>query len=336
MQPAGNTPYDADTAWSREGLVRSQELLESLPAHFTTFLSLEVDEIARDAHFRFIKKHGVGSQTWRAIGKNTADAPVSPTVRVPSGNQPPDFWFGLQQKFRALADEEAKLAPQNTKDRWLRASVDYNPPSTRGQWHLSLGVNEYLRERFDVEGTRAGIALGAADPNESLMVWLDHLFAYLLETKSRLLLAASEQGGMIGRVIEASALYCARLEKLPLMRQGKAQPAPPDEKAAGDPVKDNARTQSDLAGANCESARREAVIKRFKALTNTTSCLSSTRLCTSRLATAQSIGGSTNAFSSLERVEERFLLSPSCRLKRRGRASSELDKSKFRFCRFLL
>jgi len=137
---------------------------------------------------------------------------------VVAGTQPPDVWRGLHETFRALAEEELRLAPHNTGDRWLRAYVDYKDRTIAcGQWHLSEGVNESFHERFEVEATRAGIALGSTVSGAAGAVWLHHVFSDLLEHKSKLLFAASKDGGIIVRACEASALYCARLEKQALV-----------------------------------------------------------------------------------------------------------------------
>jgi hypothetical protein len=256
MRPAGNTAYDAATCWSREALVKSQEILDGFAIHFTTFLELELDEVAREAHFQFIKRNGIGSQTWQAKEKASPVAPIS--TQSVGENQTPEVWHRLREKFRALADEEAKLAPTNVPQPWLRAFGDYKDETASGQWLLSAGVNEYLREHFEVEATRAGIALGSTVAGEPLTVWLHHLYSHLFENKSKLLFAASEQGGMIIKVIEASAIYCARLEKLALVQGGQGPPVIPV-----NPVKESEKMQTDVSAEDSrESALREAVIKK--------------------------------------------------------------------------
>ena len=71
-------------------------------------------------------------------------------------------------------------------------------------------MDEGFRARFEVLATRAG------RPGEVslLEVWLRALFENLLEHNSRALFAANKEGGgIITRQCEASATYCARLEK---------------------------------------------------------------------------------------------------------------------------
>jgi hypothetical protein len=117
-----------------------------------------------------------------------------------------------------LANEELRLAPHNTGDRWLRAYVDYKDRTIAcGLWHLSEGMNESFHERFEVEATRAAIALKSSVSGKAGNVWLHHVFQDLLEHQSKLLFAAANEGGIVLRVCEASAVYCARLEKQALV-----------------------------------------------------------------------------------------------------------------------
>jgi len=119
-------------------------------------------------------------------------------------------------------------------------------------------VNESFHERFEVEATRAGIALKSTMSCEAGKVWLHHVFLDLLEQKSKLLFAASNDGGTVVRVCEASALYCARLEKQALVEgigstvsavQGSVLGSFSTEVAADDPGK---------------GTQREAVIKKVQ------------------------------------------------------------------------
>jgi hypothetical protein len=217
MKPAGNTPYEQAREWEREGLVTSEELLEGLAEHVTVFLRIDLDEVARVAHVEFAKQDSTPLRVPRQEDRNRG-IPTRGTPPLVAGAQPPDVWRSLHEAFRALAEEELRLAPHNTGDRWLRAYVDYKDRTIAcGQWHLSEGVNERFHERFEVEATRAGIALGATVSGEAGDVWLHHVFSDLLGHKSKLLFAASKDGGIIVRACEASALYCARLEKKALV-----------------------------------------------------------------------------------------------------------------------
>ncbi len=218
MHPAGNTLFDEASAWTREEIVRSEELLEGRAERLATFLRIDLDKIAGSAHIQFAKPVPSRSEVrdgQRSIPVETLPAPVPPPV---AGMPVSDLWRAFHDKFRALAEEELRHAPHNDGDRWLRAHVDYKDRTIAcGQWHLSEGVNEGFHERFEVEATRAGIALKSTLSGEAGDVWLHHVFLDLLEHKSKLLFAASRDGMIVVRICEASALYCARLEKRALV-----------------------------------------------------------------------------------------------------------------------
>src|SRR5207248_1971572 len=172
----------------------------------------ELDKIVGAAHIEFAKRDGVKPPMPRQIESRRA-APLTP-IRPPVGaTLEPDLWGGLHENFRALAEEELSIAPHNTGDRWLRAYVDYKGRSSEcGEWHISSGISESFRERFEVEATRAGIAVNSTFAGEPGNVWLHHVFLDLLPRNSKLLFCASKEGGIIVRACEASAIYCARLE----------------------------------------------------------------------------------------------------------------------------
>jgi hypothetical protein len=227
MQPAGNTPFDPASAWKREDIVRSEELLEGRAERLATFLRIDLKQVAGAAHVQFAKQtpsRPEAHEEERAARIETSPTQVASSV---AGTPVSDMWRGFHDKFRALAEEELRLAPHNTGDRWLRAYVDYKDRTIAcGQWHLSEGVNESFREGFEVEATRAGIALRSTVSGEAGDVWLHHVFLDLLEHKSKLLFAASKDGGIVVRVCEASALYSARLEKQALVKgRESAMPA---------------------------------------------------------------------------------------------------------------
>jgi hypothetical protein len=221
MQPAGNTRYDHASAWEREDLVKSEELVEGRAERTTIFLRLDLDELARVAHVEFAKRTVAQPQVSRSV-ESVSYSTQPPKLAPIEGTLAPDLWRSLHDRFKALADEELTLAPQNSGDRWLRAYVVYKDGTDAcGQWDLSASIYENFRERFEVEATRAGIALGSHLTGEPLTLWLHHVFSDLLRHKSKLLFSANEEGGVILRVCEASALYCARLEKQALIESRK-------------------------------------------------------------------------------------------------------------------
>ena len=125
------------------------------------------------------------------------------------------LWQSFRLGFDALVEKELASSTRNTRDRWLRAYVDYRDKSHKhGQWQLGGNLDEGLRERFDLLATKAGAALGSAPSAEPRDLWLHYVFLDRLEQGSNLLFAAQkDDGGIVVRVCEASAIYCARLEK---------------------------------------------------------------------------------------------------------------------------
>lgn len=126
----------------------------------------------------------------------------------------------LRSHFKALAEEELILDPGNRRDLWIRAYADCKyRESHLGTWHISSGPTQDFRASFETLATRAGVALGAQRKANPLEFWLNSLFRDLLKHGSDQLFAAKEnEGGIILRVCEASATYCARLEKEALER----------------------------------------------------------------------------------------------------------------------
>lgn len=125
-------------------------------------------------------------------------------------------WRGLHIQFERLGREELTFVRSKSDDRFLHAFADYRTAENPeyGNWTLSEGPNEAFRARFETLATRAGVALGLSQRKQALDCWLHHVFMNLLERKSKLLLAAAkDEGGVILRACEASAIYCSRLEK---------------------------------------------------------------------------------------------------------------------------
>jgi hypothetical protein len=78
---------------------------------------------------------------------------------------------------------------------------------------LGGGPDENFRARFDALATRAALEIGPPQSIEALDFWLHCLFLDLRENNSRKLFAASDDGGIILHVCDASATFCSRLEK---------------------------------------------------------------------------------------------------------------------------
>lgn len=257
MQPAGNTCYDQASAWARENLISSEEFLEGRAERTTVFVRIDLSEVARAAEVEFAKRGAAKRQIWgtREGDKQTHVAPEASSLQ---GVLAPDFWRSIQDRFKVLAELEVTLAPPNSGYRWLRAYVDYNDKTKAcGDWKLSQSIHENFRERFEVEATRAGIALGSDLTGDPLALWLHHVFFDLLKHNSKLLFAATEEGGVVVRVCEASALYCARLEKQALI-EGRNRPV------ATDDEKSNFRSAPTPPASPQKGTLLEAVIRKVQ------------------------------------------------------------------------
>lgn len=86
----------------------------------------ESPDDARAAYIEFAKQRSAAPRQ----EDSDRGIPTRSTPPVVAGTQPPDVWRNLHEIFRALAEEELRLAPHNTGDRWLRAYVDYKETYT--------------------------------------------------------------------------------------------------------------------------------------------------------------------------------------------------------------
>jgi hypothetical protein len=261
MQPSGNTPYDEATAWTREDMAETEELLEGRAQNLVTFLLIELDRTAGSAHIEFAKGNGRSPQASVASSSKYNSGVISAPLRGTPGSEK---WHALRERFQQLGQEELDCAPNNANDRWLRAHGDYQPLDiTTGQWHLNEGLSEGFKERFELEATRAGISLESSLPGEPRDIWLHQVFMDLFENKSKLLMGANKTGGVIVRICEASAIYCARLEKRALT-DGKSSLA--STKVNGiDAIPDvagNGQRQQNSSFNDESQANREAAIKK--------------------------------------------------------------------------
>lgn len=154
-----------------------------------------------------IRKHDISDQ--RLLPANHVEIREMTSSKA-EGAQ---IWHRLHVEFKTLAEEELKIDPHNKTDRWLRAYVTRDEKAGEG-CHLSKGVGEGFKARFEVFANRAGIALGAQPTRTPpIEFWLRAVFEHLLLHKSRELFAADKKGGIILRACEASAICCARFEK---------------------------------------------------------------------------------------------------------------------------
>jgi hypothetical protein len=168
----------------------------------------------------------------RTLEHQHSDIEVRRTRKNGKTSAKPDIWHYFLDEFQALAREERE-ARAAQKDRLLRAYCSYekHPEVVHeygkpehgpfcllqvpecGLWMLSDGLNENFRARFDGLASRAGLELGCSKGVQPLDYWLHKLWLDLRMRRSSYLFAASDEGGVIRYVCEASATFAARLEQ---------------------------------------------------------------------------------------------------------------------------
>jgi hypothetical protein len=126
-------------------------------------------------------------------------------------------WSVLRVEFAALARQEYEIFGKVTETDLLHAYGDYEIGlSELGHWSLT-GSTESIRTDFLLYATRAAVVLGAPNSVDLADYWLHRLFNDLFENGSKHLSCAKEgERGMIMRLLDASAIYCARLERTAL------------------------------------------------------------------------------------------------------------------------
>jgi hypothetical protein len=164
-----------------------------------------------------------------SIRRSAAPSVLSEILRDTSM---PASWGSLYQAFTAMSQEERGVALGRNGNRLLTAFVDYRDPDLKiGDWSLNGGITETFKSRFVVLAMHAARAFRANHPEGHLLhIWLHNIYQDLLRTKSDLLFAATEEGGMITRVCEASALYCLRLQTKKLQEDPSPEDLPVTEK----------------------------------------------------------------------------------------------------------
>jgi hypothetical protein len=203
---------------------------------------------------REVRGHIVGKSLGRLAERLPRELPGPQPRRVSLPPSPPtsvggrgitmnqsDLWKQFGAGFEQLAREEERIERAAPKDRLLRAYCDYNEhpeiihekgkpgqgwfcllktPET-GLWMYSDGVSENFQERFRALAARAGVSLGSPNGTDMEDFWLHRLYLDLCENNSKLLLCdRSQRTNAIRRVCEASATFCARLERKALVTIG--------------------------------------------------------------------------------------------------------------------
>jgi len=244
----------------REGTIRSELESRRVDMHGTIltpachhlvrrFAQLK-SEVVNDYEIEAIKLEKREAREARPITnvplpENQTYPPRNSAIEHEGADRPPnpgaDLWRNLHGKFQALADEERRGGAAQ-KDRWLRAYCDYKKhreiwgekgkpgqgvfcllkaPET-GLWILGDGVSENFQARVRTLAARAGVTLGCPKDTDAEDFWFHWLYRDLLENNSDQLIAASKEGGVIGRVCVASATFCARLERKALHNPASA------------------------------------------------------------------------------------------------------------------
>jgi hypothetical protein len=111
MPPSGNTRYDLASAWTREGLARSFELLDALSSRLTTFVSFELEKKAGAAHVEFVKQTGV--KQWVSRQEERQEDLTTKKRRKPGRIPKPHQAFvvcaGMQWR-AAISDSHTKVS----------------------------------------------------------------------------------------------------------------------------------------------------------------------------------------------------------------------------------
>lgn len=120
-------------------------------------------------------------------------------------------WEALHDDFTAIATTEQRLAHGM---RFMYATGVYEGFGEFGRWELLNVPTEKLKADFELLATKGGIGLGVRDGALPWIYWLHNLFHYLKTNGSDLTpVGGIGVGGHIYSVSEASAMYCAYLQR---------------------------------------------------------------------------------------------------------------------------
>ncbi|HEV1287605.1 MAG TPA: hypothetical protein VNU44_19940 [Bryobacteraceae bacterium] len=118
----------------------------------------------------------------------------------------------MHHEFNELMEEENRIVQQRGLSDRCYAYVTGLESGTRDGWLESI-TTESLQVRFEGLATEAGIALGSPPGTLPLKYWLHRLFLDLRANNSPLIRIHNDTGGFIEHLFEASAIYCARLDR---------------------------------------------------------------------------------------------------------------------------
>jgi hypothetical protein len=121
-------------------------------------------------------------------------------------------WKRLQNEFRGLMEEEDRIVQQRVPQDCLYAYFTHRESGEFHCWPASI-TTDSLRVRFELLATEAGIALGSRTGTAPFTYCVHRLSVDLRANNSNLIRIFSDSGGLIDRLLEASANYCARLHR---------------------------------------------------------------------------------------------------------------------------
>ncbi len=110
-------------------------------------------------------------------------------------------------------EEEDRIVRQRELGDWFHGDVTYGESGEFGSWSFASSTTESLQARFELLATEAGIALSSPPGTLPHVYWLHRLFVDLRANKSPHIRIYTDDGGIIDRLFEASATYCARLNR---------------------------------------------------------------------------------------------------------------------------
>ncbi len=154
-------------------------------------------------------------------------------------------WNRFHNEFKVLMEEEDTIVRERGLRGWFHGSVIYEESREFGSWSFASITTESLQARFDVVAAEAGIALGSPPGAMPGAYWLDRLFADLRANKSQHIRIFNEAGGFIERLFEASAMFCARLNRQSLE---DAVMSPEGPRVEGEPANEGGETITGEAG----------------------------------------------------------------------------------------
>jgi hypothetical protein len=121
-------------------------------------------------------------------------------------------WKRFHDDFKALSEEEDEIVGQRRSCDFCHAYLTYPESGEFACWVESYAT-EGLQARLELIATQAGIALGPPQGMTPLAHWIHSLSRDLRASNSDHIRFFSETGAIIERLIEASADYCARLDR---------------------------------------------------------------------------------------------------------------------------